>query len=66
MLYKSKQRRFFKKGEWCVLRVYAPQYSLDEVLEFKAKEEHHQLYWFIALTLFYIDKNLKLRLETKT
>ena len=42
-----------------VLRVYDPQYSFDEVLEFKAKEEHPQLYWFIALTLFYIDKNRK-------
>ena len=40
-----------------VLKVFDPQYSYEEVLEFKAKEEHPQLYWFIALTLFYIDKN---------
>ena len=40
-----------------VLRIFDPQYSPEEVLNFKAKEEHPPLYWFIALTLFYIDKN---------
>ena len=40
-----------------VLRIFDPQYSFEEVLDFKAKEEHPQLYWFIAMTLFYIDKN---------
>ena len=42
-----------------VLRVFDPQYSLEEVLEFKAIEEHPQMYWFIALTLYFIDKNRK-------
>ena len=42
-----------------VLRIFDPLYSLEEILEFKAKEEHPQLYWFIALTLYYIDKNRK-------
>ena len=42
-----------------VLRVFDPLYSLEEILEFKGKEEHPQLYWFISLTLFYIDKNRK-------
>ena len=40
-----------------VLRVFDPQYSCDEILNFKVKEEHPQLFWFIANTLFYIDKN---------
>ena len=40
-----------------VLRIFDPQYTFEEVLDFKGKEEHPQLYWFIALTLFYIDKN---------
>ena len=26
-------------------------------MDFKAKEEHPQLNWFIALTLYYLDKN---------
>ena len=43
-----------------ILRVFDPQFTLEEVLEFKAMEEHPQLFWFIACTLFYIDKN-KLR-----
>ena len=30
---------------------------MEEVLDFKGKEEHPQLHWFIALTLYYIDKN---------
>ena len=42
-----------------VLRIFDPLYTLEEILEFKAKEEHPQLYWFIALTLYYIDKNRK-------
>ena len=42
-----------------VLSIFDPLYSFEEILEFKAKEEHPQLYWFIALTLFYIDKNRK-------
>ena len=42
-----------------VLRVFDPLYLLEEILEFKGKEEHPQLYWFISLTLFYIDKNRK-------
>ena len=42
-----------------VLRVFDPHISLEEVLEFKAIEEHPQMYWFIALTLFFIDKNRK-------
>ena len=42
-----------------VLRVFDPQYSLEEVIEFKAKDEHPQLFWFIALTMYYIDKNRK-------
>ena len=40
-----------------VLRVFDPQYSLGEVMEFKGKEEYPQLFWFIALTLYYIDFN---------
>ena len=40
-----------------VLRVYDPQYTFKEILEFKGKEEHPQLYWFIALTLYYVDTN---------
>ena len=40
-----------------VLRVYDPQYTFTEILEFKGKEEHPQLYWFIALTLYYVDTN---------
>ena len=40
-----------------VLRVFDPQYSLGEVMEFKGKEEHSQLFRFIALTLYYIDFN---------
>ena len=40
-----------------VLRIFDPQYTMEEVLDFKGKEEHPQLYWFIALTLYYIDKN---------
>ena len=42
-----------------VLRVFDPHISFEEVLEFKAIEEHPQMYWFIALTLFVIDKNRK-------
>ena len=42
-----------------VSSIFDPLYSFEEILEFKAKEEHPQLYWFIALTLFYIDKNRK-------
>ena len=42
-----------------VLRIFDPQFSFQEVLDFSCKEEHPQLYWFIALTLFYIDKNKK-------
>ena len=40
-----------------MLRVYDPQYTFKEILEFKGKEEHPQLYWFIALTLYYVDTN---------
>ena len=40
-----------------VLRVFDPQYSYEEILNFKGKEEHPQLFWFIANTLYYIDKN---------
>jgi len=40
-----------------VLKVFDPHYSLEEIMDFKGKEEHPQLYWFIALTLFYIDEN---------
>ena len=40
-----------------VLRVFDPHYSYEEILNFKGKEEHPQLFWFIANTLFYIDKN---------
>ena len=40
-----------------VLKIFNPQYSLKEVLNFKTKEEHLQLNWFIALTLYYLDKN---------
>ena len=40
-----------------ILRIFNPQYSLEEVLDFKAKEELLQLYWFIAMPLFYIDNN---------
>ena len=40
-----------------VLGIFDPQYSFEDVLEFKGKAEHPQLYWFFALTLFYIDKN---------
>ena len=40
-----------------VLKVFDPHYSLEEIVEFKGKEEHPQLYWFIALSLFYIDEN---------
>ena len=29
-----------------VLRIFDPQYSFEEVLQFKGKEEHPQLYWF--------------------
>ena len=40
-----------------VLKVFDPHYSLEEIMDFKGKEEHPQLYWFIALTLlFYIDE----------
>ena len=42
-----------------VLRVFDPQYSLEEVIEFKAMDEHPQLFWFIALTMYYIDENRK-------
>ena len=42
-----------------VLKVFDPHYSLEEIMDFKGKEEHPQLYWFIALTLFYIDENRK-------
>ena len=37
--------------------MYDPQYTFKESLEFKGKEEHPQLYWFIALTLYYVDTN---------
>ena len=38
--------------------MYDPQYTFKEILEFKGKEEHPQLYWFIALTLYYyVDTN---------
>ena len=40
-----------------MLRVYDPQYSFTEILEFRGKEEFPQLYWFIALTLYYVDTN---------
>ena len=40
-----------------ILRIFDPQYTFEEILDFKGKEEHPQLYWFIAMTLFYIDKN---------
>jgi len=40
-----------------VLIIFDPQYTFEEILDFKGKEEHPQLYWFIAMTLFYIDKN---------
>ena len=40
-----------------VLRVYDPQYTFKEILEFKGKEEHPQLYWFIALTQNYVNTN---------
>ena len=40
-----------------VLRVYDPQYTFTEILEFRGKEEHPQLYWFIALSLYYVDAN---------
>ena len=40
-----------------VWRVYDPQYIFTEILEFRGKEEHPQLYWFIALTLYYVDTN---------
>ena len=40
-----------------VWRVYDPQYTFTEILEFRGKEEHPQLYWFIALTLYYVDTN---------
>ena len=46
-----------------VLRIFDPQYSFEEVLQFKGKEEHPQLYWFISLTLFYIDKNRRCSIE---
>ena len=39
------------------IAVYNPQYTFKEILEFKGKEEHPQLYWFIALTLYYVDTN---------
>ena len=39
--------------------MFDPQYSLEEVMEFKAKDKHPQLFWFIALTMYYIDKNRK-------
>ena len=42
-----------------VLRIFDSQYTLEEVLEFKALEEHPPIYWFIALTLYFIDKNKK-------
>ena len=29
-------------------------------MDFKGKEEHPQLYWFIAITLFNIDKNRRM------
>ena len=38
-----------------VLKVFDPQYSPED----KGKEEHPQLFWFIANTLFYIDRNRK-------
>ena len=40
-----------------VWRVYDPQYTFTKILEFRGKEEHPQLYWFIALTLYYVDTN---------
>ena len=42
-----------------MLRVFDPQYSHKEILNFKGKEEHPRLFWFIANTLFYTDKNRK-------
>ena len=42
-----------------VLRIFDPQYSFEEVLEFKALVEHPPLYWFIALTIYFIDKHRK-------
>ena len=39
-----------------VLRIFDPQYSFEEVLKFKAKEEHPQLYWFIAMTYFILTR----------
>ena len=39
--------------------MYDPQLTFQEILEFKGKEEHPQLYWFIALTLHYIETNRK-------
>ena len=40
-----------------VLRVFDPQYSQEEIMNFKGKEEHPQLFWLIANTLYFIDKN---------
>ena len=45
-------RRFLQ-----VLKVFDPQYSPEDIINLKGKEEHPQLYWFIANTLFYIDRN---------
>ena len=42
-----------------VLRIFDSQYTLEEVLDFKGIEGHPQTNWFIALTLFFIDKNRK-------
>ena len=42
-----------------VLRIFDPQYSHKEVLDFKGREGYPQVQWFIALTLYYIDKNRK-------
>ena len=46
-----------------ILRIFDPQYTFEEILDFKGKEEHPQLYWFIAMTLFYIDKNRRCSTE---
>ena len=38
--------------------MYDPQYSFKEIQQLRGKVEHPQLYWFIALTLYYyVDTN---------